>query len=79
MNKEKLKEWFIDTSVRAVKTIAEAILGFIGASVYMGEVNWGLALSASVLAGISCFLINLEKLDLKRRPGGDANADVEKE
>ena len=72
MNKEKLKEWLMDTSIRAVKTMAEAALGLIMTCSYMGEVNWGMVVSASVLSGIACFLMNV-----KRLPGGDANENVE--
>lgn len=74
MNKAKLKEWLIDTSIRAVKTMAEASLAILMTASYMGDVNWGMVLSASVLSGIMCFLVNV-----KRLPGGEADEDVKKE
>lgn len=74
MNKAKLKEWLIDTSIRAVKTMAEAALAILMTASYMGDVNWGMVLSASVLSGIMCFLVNV-----KRLPGGETDEDVKKE
>ena len=74
MNKKKLIKWFEDTSIRAVKTMAEAALGIIMTCSYMGQVDWKMLFSASILSGLACFLMNV-----KRLPGGDTDEDVEKE
>ena len=46
------KAWFRAAGVRAVKTVAQTAVATIGTSVAMGDVNWVLVGSASLLAGI---------------------------
>lgn len=54
--------WVKAALIRAVRTMAEAALAIIGTSVAMGDVNWPLVLSASVLAGIVSLLMALTGL-----------------
>ena len=46
------KQWLTKAGIRAVKTVAQTFGATIGTATYLGEVDWRLVLSASVLAGI---------------------------
>lgn len=46
------KKWIKSAAVRAVKTVAQTFGATIGTATYLGEVDWRLVLSASVLAGL---------------------------
>lgn len=46
------KQWFKKAVVRAVKTMAQTFVATIGTATVMGDVDWKMVLSASVLAGI---------------------------
>lgn len=48
----KAKKWIYAAGMRAVKTVAQTFIGIVGAAVVMGDVNWAMVASASVLAGI---------------------------
>lgn len=52
MNKEKLIKWLHAAGVRAIRTVAQTFVATIGTAAVMGEVNWPMVASASVLAGI---------------------------
>lgn len=56
------KAWFKAAGIRAIKTVAQAAIATIGASTAMGEVNWPLVASASVLAGILSLLTSVAGL-----------------
>ena len=51
--------WFKAACVRAIKTIAQTAIATIGASATMGEVNWVMVGSASLLAGIVSILTSI--------------------
>lgn len=53
------KQWFKATAVRAIKTIAQTAIATIGVSATMGEVNWTMVASASVLSGILSVLTSV--------------------
>ena len=57
-----LKAWFRAAGVRAVKTVAQTAVATIGTSVAMGDVNWILVGSASLLAGILSILTSVAGL-----------------
>lgn len=46
------KKWLRAAGIRAIKTVAQTAVATIGTAVAMGDVNWPLVLSASVLAGV---------------------------
>ena len=52
-------KWFKAAGVRAIKTIAQTAIATIGTSAVMGDVNWKMVLSASVLAGILSLLTSV--------------------
>ena len=52
-------KWLKAACVRAIKTIAQTAIATIGASVTMGEVNWAMVGSASLLAGVVSILTSV--------------------
>lgn len=66
-------KWAAAAGVRALKTAAQSAIGTIGASVAMGEVDWGLVASAALLAAIVSLLTSLAGI-----PEVDEGASVAK-
>ncbi len=62
MLNEKNKKWLKAAGIRAVKTTAQAAIGGIGAATALGGVDWTLALSTAVLAGIVSVLTSVAGL-----------------
>lgn len=62
MNKEYIKKWFKAAGIRAVKTIAQTAIATIGTAAALGNVDWLLVASASVLAGILSLLTSVAGL-----------------
>ena len=56
------KNWIKAAGVRAVKTVAQTAVATIGTSAAMGDVNWALVGSASLLAGILSLLTSVAGL-----------------
>lgn len=54
--------WFKAAAVRAIKTVAQTAVATIGTSAVMGEVNWIMVGSASLLAGILSLLTSIAGL-----------------
>lgn len=52
-------KWFKAACIRAIKTIAQTAIATIGASATMGEVNWAMVGSASLLAGVVSVLTSI--------------------
>lgn len=56
------KEWLKAAGIRALKTTAQTAIATIGTAAVLSEVNWGIVVSASVLAGILSLLTSLAGL-----------------
>ena len=52
-------KWLKAAGVRAIKTVAQTAIATIGASATMGEVNWIMVGSASLLAGVVSVLTSV--------------------
>lgn len=57
-----MKLWFKAALVRAVKTVAQTAVATIGTAAVLGEVNWWMVGSASVLAGVLSMLTSVAGL-----------------
>lgn len=65
---ENTKKWFRAAGRRAVKTVAQTFVATVGTAAVMGEVDWPMVASASVLAGIlsmATSIAGLPELDTK--------------
>lgn len=56
------KNWLKAAGVRAIKTVAQTAVATIGTSAAMGDVNWVMVGSASLLAGILSILTSVAGL-----------------
>lgn len=61
-NKEYWSKWTKAAGVRAIKTVAQTAIATIGTSAVIGDVNWMMVGSASVLAGILSILTSIAGL-----------------
>ena len=59
---KNFKEWIKAAGIRAIKTVAQTALATIGTAAMMGQVNWILVGSASLLAGILSMLTSIAGL-----------------
>ena len=57
-----MKSWFKCAGIRAIKTIAQTAIATIGTSAAIGEVDWLMVGSASLLAGILSLLTSVAGL-----------------
>lgn len=73
--KTKWKNWLKAAGVRAVKTIAQTAVATIGTSAVLGEVDWIVVASASVLAGVLSLLTSIAGLPELPDMDGDGFPD----
>ena len=62
MMKEKFALWIKAAGIRAIKTVAQTAVATIGTAAAMGNVDWLLVGSASLLAGILSLLTSVAGL-----------------
>jgi hypothetical protein len=62
MKMNNFKNWIKAAGVRAIKTVAQTAVATIGTSAVMGDVNWYMVGSASLLAGILSLLTSVAGL-----------------
>ena len=60
--KNNFKKWVKCAGIRAIKTVAQSAIATIGTSAVIGDVNWIMVASASVLAGILSILTSIAGL-----------------
>ena len=60
--KEKFALWIKAAGIRAIKTVAQTAVATIGTAAAMGNVDWLLVGSASLLAGILSLLTSVAGL-----------------
>lgn len=58
----KSKRWIKAAAVRAIKTVAQTAIATIGTSAVIGDVNWVMVASASILAGVLSILTSIAGL-----------------
>ena len=61
------KTWLKCASIRAVKTTAQTMIATIGTATVLGDVNWKIVVSASVLSGILSMLTSLARNTRRKR------------
>lgn len=57
--RKNFKLWIKCAGIRAIKTVAQTAIATIGTSAVMGEVNWLMVGSASLLSGILSLLTSI--------------------
>lgn len=57
-----MKKWLKAAGVRAIKTVAQTLLGYITIGLAMNEINWITAGSVALVAGIYSLLTSIAGL-----------------
>ena len=57
-----MNKWLKNTGIKVLKTMAETALAVIGTAMVMGEVNWVMVESATLLSGIVTILFNIKSI-----------------
>lgn len=55
-------KWLKNTGIKVLKTMAETALAVIGTAMVMGEVDWVMVGSATLLSGIVTILFNIKSI-----------------
>ena len=66
------KNWLKAAGIRAIKTVAQTAVALIGTGTVMGDVNWVMVGSASLLAGVLSILTSVAGLPEVKPKGADS-------
>lgn len=75
MDKKKICMWLHAAGVRALKTVAQTAVATIGTAAALGQVDWRLVASASMLAGVLSLLTSVAGLPELPDADGDGIPD----
>lgn len=74
--KKNFKSWIKAAGIRAIKTVAQTALGTIGGgAMVLGDVNWGMVVSAAIMAGILSLLTSAAGLPEVPNTEGDSGEE----
>ena len=75
MDKTKALAWLHAAGVRAIKTVAQTAVATIGTAAVLGDVNWLMVGSASILSGLLSLLTSVAGLPELPDKDGDGIPD----
>lgn len=62
MTKEKVIKWIKAAGIRAIRTFAQVLGGFVVVGLSVADIKWQLALSVTVVATLASLLTSLASL-----------------
>ena len=75
--KSQVKKWMKAAGIRAIKTVAQTAIATIGTAALLSTVDWGVVISASVLAGVLSLLTSIAGLPELTETNSEINSEKE--